>query len=65
MVHIYNYYRWEKIVSDKLSRLNLNGNEETTQKYTYQKEIESEINDTKELPECNLSINLKWIQRYQ
>ena len=52
-------------ISDALSRLALNGNEETTQKSTYQEEIVSEINDIEELPEGNFPINLKLIQRHQ
>ena len=35
------------MVADALSRLPLNGNQETTQKSTYQKGIVSEINDIK------------------
>ena len=42
-----------------------NGNQDTTQKYTYQKEIMPEINYTKELPEGNLPNNLKLITKYQ
>ena len=46
------YIQSEKnIVTDTLSRLNLNVNQETTHKSNYKKEIVSEINDTKELPE--------------
>ena len=43
----------------------LNGNQETTQKSTYQQEIVSEINDTKELPEGTFPINFTLIQKYQ
>ena len=43
----------------------LNGNQETTQNSTYQREIMSEINDIKELPEGTFPINLKLIQKYQ
>ena len=60
------YIKGEKnIVSDALSRIPLNGNEENTQKSIYQKEIMSEINDTEELPEGTFPINLKLIQKYQ
>ena len=39
------YIKGEKnIVADPLSRLPLNGNQETTKKSTYKKEIVSEIN---------------------
>ena len=55
----------ENIVADALSRLPLNGNQNTTQRSTYHKEIVSEINDIKELPEGNFPINLKLIQKYQ
>ena len=54
--------RWKKIVVDVLSRFPLNGNQETTQNSTYQKEIVSEVNDTKEIPDGNFPINLKFIQ---
>ena len=50
---------------DALSRLPLNGNEETTQKSTYQNEILSEINDIEELSEGTFTISLKLIQIYQ
>ena len=61
------YIKGEKnIVADRLSRRPLNGNEETTQKSTYQQEIMSEINDTEEIPEGTFPINLhKLIQKYQ
>ena len=52
------------IVTDRLSRTPLNGNEENTQKSTYQQEILSKINDTEEMPEGNFPINLKLIQKY-
>ena len=45
------------IVVDAPSRLPLNGNQYTIQKYTYQKEIVSEINDIKELPEVTFPIS--------
>ena len=48
----------KKIISDAISRLSFNGNQETTQKSTYQKEIVSEINDIKELPEITSPIIL-------
>ena len=53
------------IVADALLRLPLNGNQETTQNSTYQKEIMSEINDIVELPEGTFPLNLKLIQQYQ
>ena len=59
------YQRWQNIVSDVLSRIPLNGNQETTQNSTYQKEIVSEINDIEELPKGNFPINLKLIQKYK
>ena len=52
-------------VADGLSGIPLNGNQENKYKSTYQQEIVWEINDTKELPEGNLPINLKLIQKYQ
>ena len=42
----------------------LNGNQETTDKSTYQQEIVSEINYTEEIPEGNFPINLKSIQKH-
>ena len=51
------YQRWENIVADTLSKIPLNGNQETTQKSTYQKEIMSENNDIEELPEGTFPIN--------
>ena len=59
------YQRWKKIAADRISRIPLNGNEDNTQKSTYQQEIVSEINDTEELPEVNFPINRKLIQKYQ
>ena len=53
------------MVADTLSRLPLNGNEETTYKSTYQKEKVLKINDIKELSEGNFPINLQLIQKYQ
>ena len=50
------------MVTDRLSRIPLNGNEDTTHKSTYQQEIVSEINDTEELPEGDFPINLKLIK---
>ena len=51
------YIKGEKdVVSDALSRLPLNGNQETTQKSTYQKQIMSEINDIKELTEVTFPV---------
>ena len=52
------YIKGQKnIVADAISRFPLNGNQETTQKSTYQREIVSEINDTKEILEGNFPIN--------
>ena len=52
------YMKGQKnIVADAISRFPLNGNQETTQKSTYQREIVSEINDTKEIPEDNFPMN--------
>ena len=60
------YIKGEKnIEADKISRSALNGNEDTTKKYNYQKEIVADINDIKEIPEGTLHINLKVIQKYQ
>ena len=60
------YIRGEKsIVEYDLSRLLLDGNQESTQKPTYQKEILSEINEIEEIPEGTFTINLKLIQRHQ
>ena len=53
------------MVADALSRSPWNGNQETTQKSTYQQEIVSETNDIEEMPECTFPINLWLIQRYQ
>ena len=53
------------IVADGLPRIPFNGNQETTHKSTYQKEIMSEINDIEELPEGISPINLKLIKKYQ
>ena len=67
MVHIRNISKVKRtyIVSERLSRIPLNGNQETTQKSTYQQEIVSEINDIKEIPEGTFPINLKLIQKHQ
>ena len=46
-------------MADALSRLPLNGNQETTQESTYKKKIVSEINDTKEIPEGIFNLILK------
>ena len=64
MVHIRNISKVKRtyIVSERLSRIPLNGNQETTQKSTYQQEIVSEINDTEEIPEGTFPINLKLIK---
>ena len=53
------------MVTYALSRIPLKGNQEAKQKSAYQKEIVSEINDIKELPEGTFLINLKLIQKYQ
>ena len=45
------------MVADVLSILPLNGNQETTQKSTYKKEIVIEINDTKELTKGTFTIH--------
>ena len=57
------YIKGEKnIFAERLSRIPLNGNQETTQNYTYQQEIVSEINYIKEIPEGTFPINLKFIK---
>ena len=53
------------MVTDALSRLTFNGNQETTHKSNYQQEIVSEINDTEEITEGYFPINLKLIQQHQ
>ena len=45
------------MVAEVLSILPLNGNQETTQKSTYKKEIVIEINDTKELTKGTFTIH--------
>ena len=65
MVQIYNIKGEKNIVAYILSRIPLNGNQETTQNSTYQQEIVSEINDIEELPESTFPINLKLIQNFQ
>ena len=52
-------------MADTLSRLTLNGNQDTTHNSTYQQEIVSEINDTEEIPEGTYPIDLKLIQQHQ
>ena len=52
-------------MSGALSRLPLNGNQETTQKSTYQRKIMSEINGIEEVPEVTFPINSKLIKKYQ
>ena len=42
---------FESLLNGKQSILSLNGNQNTTQQYTYIKENMSEINDIVELPE--------------
>ena len=39
--------------------------DKNTQNYTHQKEIVSEIDDTKEIPDVTFPINLKLIEQYQ
>ena len=53
----YNISMVRKILADALSRLTLNGNQETTRRKTYQQENVSEINYTKELPEVTFPIS--------
>ena len=53
------------MVADRLSRIPLNGNNETEKKSTYQQEIVSEYNDIEEIPEGNFPINLKLFQKNQ
>ena len=65
MVQIQNKQRVKNIVVDALSISPLNGNQETTQKSTYQKEILSEINYIEEIPEDDFNIHFKTIQQYQ
>ena len=48
----------KNIFADRLSKIPSYGNEETTQKSTFQQEIVSEINDTKEISEGTFPINL-------
>ena len=52
-------------MEDALPRPPLNGNLDTTQKYTYKREIVSEINDSEEIPEHNFPVNLKLTKQYQ
>ena len=52
------------IVAHVLSRNPFNETQETTHKYTYQKQIMSEINDIEELPEGIISINLNLIKTW-
>ena len=54
------YIKSEKnIIADALSRLPLNGSQETTQNSTYKKYIVPEINNNIEIPEGNLPINYR------
>ena len=55
----------KNIIVDGLSKMPLNGNGDTTQNSTYQKEMCSKINDIEEIPEGTSTINLKSIQKYQ
>ena len=58
------YIKGEKnIVTDRLSTIPLNGNQETTHKSTYQNEIVSDINDIEEISEYTFPINLKLIKK--
>ena len=50
------------IVGDSLSLFPLNGNQYTTQKLIYQKEIMSNFNGTKEIYEENFPVELKLIE---
>ena len=59
-----NFTGEKNIVAYPLSRLPLNGNEDNTQKSTYQIQIWSGINYTKELPEGTFPIKLILIQKY-
>ena len=52
-------------MTDTLSIFPLYGNQETTQKSTYKKEIVTEINDTKEIPEGTFPISLKLTKQHQ
>ena len=45
------------MVAYTLSILTFNGNQDTTQRFTYQKYIVSEINHTEESPKCIFPIN--------
>ena len=61
-----DYVKGDKItVTDALSILPMNRNQDTTQYYTYKKEILSEINDTEKLTEGIFTINFKRINQYQ
>ena len=52
------YIKGEKnLVAYALSRIPLDGNQETKQKFTYQREIVSEINNIEELTEGNFHRN--------
>ena len=52
-------------MADVLSKIPLNGNEETTQNSACQQEIVLEINDKEEIPEGNFPKILKLIKTYQ
>ena len=43
----------------------MNTNQETTQEFTYKKELVPELNDTGELTEGTFLMNLKLIDQYQ
>ena len=57
--------REKNIVADVLSQFLINGNQETTQEYTYAKQIMIEITDIEEWYESIFPINLKLIDKYQ
>ena len=52
-------------MADTLYRFPLNENKETTHKSNFKKEIISEINDTKEIPEEKFPIYLQLIKQHQ
>ena len=66
MDFILEYIKGKKyIVSDALSIFPFNGNQDSSQNSTYQKEIVPEINDIEEIPEGTFPINLKLFKKYQ
>ena len=52
-------------MADALSIFPMNGNQETTQESTYEKEIVSEIKNIEELPEIIVPISLQLFYQYQ